>query len=463
MKVLKCFVSLNEYQFVTKVVARRMKTKNENKSLSTNIGVSIFILGFLVMVEGCVDVNNKGWVLPFAEPESVGVSSDGLREIDSRMQKFIDDGQMSGLLTLVAKDEKIIHLNTYGYRDVKLQKPMTKDTIFRIYSMTKPVTGVAVMVLVETGEIGLDDPVGKYLPEFRSMKVLENGRLVDAYPITIRHLLTHTAGLSYYHSPDEVGKMHKARGLSYYDAQVNKMTLAEYVQAIAELPLVSQPGTQWQYSVAMDVLGRVVEVVSGRTYSDFLQQKIFVPLGMNDTGFHVPPAKLDRFSVLYISNKDDQLVGIDRPETSTFKEPPSLHFGGGGLVSTASDYLKFCYMLLNGGLFESGRILQSQSVDLMMSNQLTEELGPHPLSSLMGDEGKTKGLGFGFTGYVLGNPSSGKWREFGWGGAATTDFWVDTEANMVGMIFTQLLSGEKYSSRKIMHDLTYESLVNINP
>ena len=282
------------------------------------------------------------------KPESVGVSAERLQRINQLIERKIKEEKLVGALTLVARRGKLVHLAVAGHADAESNKPLKTDAIFRIYSMSKPITTVAAMMLLEEGKFQLDDPVATYLPEFKDVMVYgEAGALVKPKsPMTIRHLMSHTAGLTYgVFGNTEVDKLYRAANLMAGD-----ITLAEFSKKVAALPLLFHPGEQWNYGVNTDILGRLVEVLSGLTLNEFFHQRIFKPLGMNDSGFDVPTAKLDRFTTNYqwgmspfaIGEAGGKRVVADHPSKSAYARPAKFYSGGGGLVSTAQDYLRFC-------------------------------------------------------------------------------------------------------------------------
>jgi CubicO group peptidase (beta-lactamase class C family) len=351
---------------------------------------------------------------------------------------------------------------------------MTRDTIFRLYSQSKPVTAAAVMVLFEEGKFLLTDPVAKYLPEFADMKVYvgeENGQIKTepAGPITIQHLLTHTAGFTYDFFPTPVGRMYGPAGTSGAAPQSKLGSLAEWTKELAKLPLIAQPGSDWNYSVSIDVLGRLVEVTSGMSFRDFLRARIFQPLGMKDTDFYVPDDKLARFAANYSPAPGGKMTLADDPEKSPYRKLPKIEMGGSGLVGTAGDYFRFAQMLANGGELDGVRILAPSTVGLIMSDHLNPEMRPDPLSSLFsaglfGKGGRAWGLGFGLGGFVATDPAlSGIPMSVGtysWGGAATTHFWVDREQELVGIVMTQLLPDGTYPVRQMMQSMTYQAIID---
>ena len=373
-------------------------------------------------------------------PEAVGVSAERLERIRPVMQGYVDAGNLPGFLTVVARHGRIVHFETIGMRDVENNKPVEPDTIFRIYSMSKPITSVAVMMLYEEGRFQLGTPVSKFIPEFKNMKVYNEDQteILDAKKeITIKHLLMHTAGLTY-------GWGNKPVDALYKEAKIREpgSTLVDMVEKLGKIPLVHEPGERWTYSVSTDVLGYLVEVVSGMPFEEFLQTRLFKPLGMVDTAFSVPLEKADRFAALYRHNRREGLmkrVGGDAPlakdKLSFF---PS---GGGGLVSTAADYMRFSQMLLNGGELDGVRILGKKTVELMRY--------PH--------HDDWFGLGFA----VVTNKEPPNILEsvgnFSWGGAAATTFWIDPQEELVGLLMTQLLNN-RFPFQQQFKVLTYQAL-----
>ena len=373
-------------------------------------------------------------------PEAVGVSAERLERIRPVMQGYVDDGNLPGFLTVVARHGKIVHFETIGMLDVENKKPVEPDTIFRIYSMSKPITSVAVMMLYEEGRFQLGTPVSKFIPQFKNMKVYNEDQteILDAKKeITIKHLLMHTAGLTY-------GWGNKPVDALYKEAKIREpgSTLVDMVEKLGKIPLVHEPGERWTYSVSTDVLGYLVEVVSGMPFEEFLQTRLFKPLGMVDTAFSVPLEKADRFAALYRHNRREGLmkrVGGDAPlakdKLSFF---PS---GGGGLVSTAADYMRFSQMLLNGGELDGVRILGKKTVELMRY--------PH----------HDDWFGLGFRVVTHKNPPNilNSVGNFSWGGAAATTFWIDPQEELIGLLMTQLLNNP-HPFQQQFKVLTYQAL-----
>ncbi len=404
--------------------------------------------------------------------ERVGMSGERLERIGEGMGRLIDANKIPGTVTLVARRGKVVHFEARGLRNIAAGLPMEKDTIFRLYSQSKPVTGAAVMMLFEEGHFLLTDPVSKYLPEFANMQVYageENGEIKTevARPITIHHLLTHTSGLTYDFFPTPVGKMYVKAGVLGSAPGTSFANLQEWSEALAKVPLVAQPGTEWNYSVGMDVLGRLIEVVSGQSFREFLQARIFSPLGMPDTDFYVPDEKLPRFAANYMPNSDAGMQLADDPNTSPYRKLPALEMGGSGLVGTVGDYLKFAQMLANKGEYQGTRYLGRKTVEFMTSNHLTPGFPDDPLTSLFGMLGggyRAWGVGFGITGSVVTNPATSglpvSKGTYSWGGAATTHFWIDHEEEIVGLVHTQLLPDGTYPVRELMQLLTYQAIVD---
>lgn len=380
--------------------------------------------------------------LPLAEPEKAGFSSEGLGKIEPKLQEYIDKGQLPGFLTVVAKSGKIVHFQPQGMRDVDAQKPVEADTIFRIYSMSKPITSVAVMILIDEGKLKLYDPVEKYIPAFKDIKVFnkEQTETHDAQnKMTIKHLLTHSSGLTYGWGNKPVDKLYGELKIFQKGSG-----LADMVEKLAKIPLVFEPGERWNYGVSTDVLGYLVEVVSEMPFEEFLQTKIFQPLGMIDTAFSVPKAKVERFAALYRPTEEGGLrlarnVPLATDDLTFF---PS---GGGGLVSTAADYLRFCQMLLNGGELEGKRILKPETVQLMRYPHLRY--------------GRNGAFGLGFHVVTRKETEINKRAtgSYSWGGAAATTFWIDHENELVAVLMTQLLNN-RHGFAGDFEKLTYQAM-----
>jgi CubicO group peptidase (beta-lactamase class C family) len=400
--------------------------------------------------------------LPRAEPEEVGFSSERLRRLDAAMQGYVDRGEVAGVVTLIARHGKVVHLEAQGSRDREGATPMTTDTIFRIASMTKPIASVALMMLWEEGRFQLRNPIAEHLPELAEPRVAvpagaleyvaEPFKTVPATrPITFQHVLTHTAGLANtYRGPT------KDAYEAIRPALPPGSTVGDMIQQLAKLPLNFEPGTAWEYGPGTDVVGRLVEVLSGQTLDRFLAERIFGPLGMRDTHFYLPPSKLDRFAALYRPGPDGKIVLTEAPtaESRFVREPHTYFSGAGGLVSTAADYFRFHQMMLNGGELDGVRILGRKTVELMTTNH-TGDLG-------IWLRGPGYGFGLGYSVVVdqgqSGMPASA--GTYAWGGAFGTIFWVDPVEELIGVFMTQIRPYTHFNIREDMTTLTYQALVD---
>ena len=312
-----------------------------------------------------------------AAPEQAGMSSERLERLEAAMQNIVDEGKLAGITTAIARNGKLVHLETYGHQDIENGVEMKEDSIFRIYSMTKPITGVALMMLYEEGKFRLSDPVENYIPEFKGLVVAagegKDGPITEPadHPMTIRELVSHSAGLSYgLFSSSQVDSM-------YMEANIldNNSTLKDMIDKLSRIPLRQQPGSMWHYSVAVDVQGYLVEVLSGQPFDVYLQEKIFGPLGMTDTAFHVPADKADRFAQVYGYDENGKLFPQEGfGGARNYLEPTTFFSGGGGLVSTTRDYIRFCQMVLNGGELDGVRLLSPTTVAMMHRNQLPRDV-----------------------------------------------------------------------------------------
>lgn len=393
--------------------------------------------------------------LPTAAPEEVGLSSERLGRIRPAMQSFIDDEKIPGILTMVARQGKVVHFETYGMMDVKAEKPMRHDTIFRIFSMTKPITSAAIMMLYEEGRLQLDDPVSMYIPEFENLKVYVGGdsENLQVEPLEqamiIRHLLTHTSGFTYeYNSVPKDDSSKKGKSDKGED---EAETVKEMILRMSKNPLMAQPGSTWIYSLSTDVLGYVVEVVSGMSLDKFLAERFFQPLEMEDTGFFVPEENIDRLGPTYGLTKSGDFEAHDEPATSTFAKHPSFLSGGAGLVSTAADYIRFTQMILNYGELDGKRYLSRETVELMMMNHLPGDFSEW-------EPGNGFGLGFAV---VTDKAISGTPYSEGtvhWGGAAGTEFRIDPQLELITMVWSQCPEGMGKNSLGFF-DLAYEAIV----
>ena len=403
---------------------------------------------------------------PTVPAAQVGLSTERLARIGAWASKEIGQNRLAGGIGLITRRGKIAYFETYGMADKEAGRPMTKDTIFRIFSMTKAVTGVAVMMLYEEGKFALTDPVSRYLPEFASMKVAVektdavSGKTVLSHtvpaerPIRILDLLRHTSGLNYTGPHDEKGDLaYQKAGLA--PAGAPEGSLAEFVKKLAQVPLVHQPGTIWDYSFSIDVLGRLVEVVSGQSLDRFFEERILSPLKMGDTAFFVPESKWGRLATLYTLNADGSIKRASDAEQEFGKRKPGVLMGGAGLTSTASDYARFVQMLLNGGQLDSVQILSPKTVELMRA----DVLGDLPKVSTAGLP--PPGYGFGLTFAVNRGPAQTgsivSRGEYNWGGAAGTAFWIDPQEQMAGVWMMQTMldlgKGDRFKQ------LAYQAIV----
>jgi len=404
-----------------------------------------------------------------ARPETVGLSSPRLENIDRFVQrKYIEPGRFPGALTLVWRRGETAHFSAIGMADVERKKPVKEDTIFRIYSMTKPITSVATMMLVEQGLIALDDPVHRYIPEWKDLGVYAGG-FMETFrtkrpdrPMLIVDLMRHTSGLTYgFQQTTNVDAAYRKLKIGEIEKHG---TLEEMVQKLAKLPLEFSPGSAWNYSVSTDVLGYIVAKVSGQKFEDYLRTKIFKPLGMADTDFHVHAGKESRFAACYAATPKGGMDLQDDPTKSPYLEPPALVSGGGGLVSTASDYLKFCRMLINGGTFEGTQILSPKTIELMTQNHLPDGKDLPALSRSLFSEATYNGIGFGLGFSVTLDPAKtlipGSVGEFSWGGAATTSFWIDPKEDLIAIFMTQVLPSSAYPIRRELRTLVYSAFTS---
>lgn len=402
-----------------------------------------------------------------ADPAAVGLCPRRLERIDGWMRGLVETGRVAGLSVSVARRGQLAFFRAHGLADIARNTPFSAETIVRIYSMTKPLTSVAAMMLYEEGRFQLDDPLTRFLPEFADMRVLTGGSRAKwdgepaARPITIRDLLTHTSGLTYgFMEATLVDALYRQNGVDFGENQ--DASLAEVVRRAAAQPLLAQPGTQWNYSVATDVLGHLVAVISDRDFSDVLRERVIGPLGMVDTDFFVPAGKVARFAANYSLFRDRTLKLYDDGVGSRFTSPPTLASGGGGLVSTAADYMRFCRFLLGGGQLDGVRLLGRKTVDLMLSNHLGGDLAA--MGQPRFSETSYTGIGFGLGFSVMLDPARaqivGTPGEAAWGGLASTAFWVDPAEDLAVVLLAQLIPSSALPMRRELRVLTYAALVD---
>lgn len=402
----------------------------------------------------------------FAKPEEVGLSSERLGRIRPWLRGYLETGKLPGATTLVARHGKIVFCECEGFRDLEASKTMTADTILRFYSMTKPITSVALMMLYEEGLFQLDDPVSEFIPSFAKAKVYVSGDTDDMVceplqaPITLYHLLTHTSGLTYgFGNQGPIPQLYQE---NHTDFDTHDGLLEEVVERLAQIPLEFQPGHRWNYGVSTDVIGRVVEVVSGQSLNAFLQKKILDPLGMVDTGFAVPKDKADRFAALYIKNEKSDLSLRESPQESPLINSVETFSGGGGLVSTVADYFRFTEMLRRKGELDGERLLGRKTIEYMTTNQLSGDLADMGQPTF--NETTYEGIGFGLGFSVMLDPAKARLMgtpgEYAWGGYAGTAFWIDPREDMTVIFLTQLIPSSAYPIRRELRVLTYQALVD---
>ena len=401
-----------------------------------------------------------------AVPESVGISSERLDRMHRGMQAFVDRHEAGGIVTLVAREGRVADVHAVGFQDVASNRPMRPDTIFRIASMSKPITSVAVMMLYEEGKLQLTDPVSKYIPAFKNQRVVRaaEGGTVNFVAvrrdITIRDLLTHRSGLSYgFLDSGPVGTAYRASGISD-GLTTTSGSIAENIDKLAAAPLVSQPGAEWHYSLSTDVLGRLVEVVGGIPFDVFLRERIFKPLGMTDTGFDVPEAKWSRLATVYTADGAGGIRAMKDPESfgntvmspfAYYKSPKHYFSGGAGLTSTIQDYARFTQMLLSGGALHAVRLLSPKTVELMTTSH-TADL---PSGGLLGADGQF-GLGFRISTDLGAAQTLGSTGTYGWSGIYGTNFWVDPKEHLIGIMMVQRYPGSTVAAS--FQTLVYSAL-----
>ncbi|MFV1988440.1 MAG: serine hydrolase domain-containing protein [Gemmatimonadota bacterium] len=392
-----------------------------------------------------------------ALPEDVGISSERLERLDGAMQNLVDEERLAGITIMLARHGRIVHSEQFGMRKIATGDSMADDAIFRIYSMSKPITGVALMMLYEEGKFRLSDPVERYIPEFVGLQVASgvgpDGPIVEDanHPMTIRELMSHTAGLSYgIFSRSQVDSMYVEAGVLDRDG-----TLEDMIDKLSRIPLRQQPGSGWHYSVATDVQGYLVEVLSGQPFDEFLQARLFEPLGMVDTGFWVPPEEAHRLAEVYTYEEDTRALvageGFGR-DGHPFLQPTTFFSGGGGLVSTTADYMRFSQMVLNGGELDGVRILSPLTIELMTRNQM-----PRAIPEM------APGTGFGLDFAVVLDPVAADGiskGEYYWGGAAGTWFWIDPVEDLVFVGMIQQFGEGRPDVRSLSRRLVYQSIMD---
>jgi CubicO group peptidase (beta-lactamase class C family) len=402
------------------------------------------------------------------DPDELGLDPRRLRRIDEHFARYVEAEKLPGFAVLVSRAGEVVHFTTHGSRDIAADLPIEADTVYRIYSMTKPITSVAAMMLYEEGRFDLSDPVSKYLPEFSDLRVFTGGSSVSpvtrpaAEPLRLWHLLTHTAGLTYgfmYNHP--VDAMYRSAGFEWGVPQ--GADLAECCSIWARLPLMFEPGSSWNYSHSTDVVGRVIEVLSSQSLDEFFNDRIFSQLGMAETGFYAREDQVDRLAALYLPDATSGRATASERMGQLATKAPRMLGGGGGLVSTIGDYHRFTQMLLNGGELDGVRLLGPRTLDYMTRNHLPGDHDVAYFGHPIGGEAE-EGVGFGLGFSVVVNAAAMKVPasegEFAWGGAASTAFWVDPLEELTVIFMTQLLPSTTYPIRRELRRLVYQSLVD---
>jgi CubicO group peptidase (beta-lactamase class C family) len=399
-------------------------------------------------------------------PKKAGFIPERLNRITDHLNRnYIEPGKIAGCQALVARHGHVAYFKSLGMMDRERRRPMADDTIFRIYSMTKPITSVALMMLFEQGAFQLNDPVSRFIPQWREHRVWISGEgssmqtAAPEQPMTMRHVLSHTGGLTYGATNHPVDRIYREIGVNREEGE----TLSGFADKLAKVPLRYQPGQRWMYSLSTDVCGYLVEAISGKRFDQFLQENIFDPLDMKDTAFHVAPRKASRLAANYERQADKTLKLIDDPERSRFLKEPTFFSGGGGLTGTTADYFRFCEMLRRGGELDGARILGRRTIELMHMNHLA---GGKDLSSMAigafsetAYEGVGFGLGFAMT---LGEVAAGAIAagDYYWGGAASTIFWVDPKDDLVAIFMTQLMPSATFNFRGQLRNIIYSAIAD---
>ena len=400
---------------------------------------------------------------------NTGISIDALARLDQHLlSRYIQPEKIAGCLTLISRHGETAHLSAMGSMDRERNKPMATDTIFRFYSMTKPITSVALMQLHEQGMFQLTDPVSRFIPQWRDLQVMTGGdwpnfetRPADR-PMSMRDVLSHQSGLTYGFMEGQLERAYNKADV-YQAGTMEGRDLQSMIDRLAELPLKFSPGDNWNYGVSTDVCGYLVETISGQRFDEYLQEYIFDPLGMEDTGFDVPAEKIDRFAANYERGPDRQLRLLDDPATSNYAEPQTFFSGGGGLVSTAHDYHRFCQMLLNGGELDGARLLGPKTIELMTMNHLPDgqDLSERALGSFSetANDGVGFGLGFAMIVDIPRTQNVGSLGEYYWGGAASTIFWIDPVEDMIVIFLTQFMPSGTFNFRGQIKQILYPGLL----
>lgn len=401
-----------------------------------------------------------------ARPEEVGLDAGRLQRVEAWMRQQVASGRLAGLEVIVSRRGRTALHACVGKRDMERGADVTPDTIWRLYSMTKALTSVAIMMLYEEGRFQLDDAITRFLPAFAGQRVLTGGGYgsVQTEPavrdITFRDLLTHTSGLTYgFMQATPVDAIYRAQKLELPGADE---PLGDIMARLAKVPLIAHPGAEWNYSIATDVLGHLVAVISGQPFDAFLRERVIGPLGMADTDFHVPAAKAERFAANYVRGPDGRPKLLEDPRASRFLKPPMAPSGGGGLVGTGRDYMRFCRMMLGRGALGPTRLLGRKTVELMTMNHLAGDMAA--MGQPRFSETNYHGIGFGLGFSVMLDPAKahviGTPGEHAWGGMASTAFWIDPGEDMAVVLMTQLTPSSTYPIRRELRVLTYQAIVD---
>ena len=408
-----------------------------------------------------------------AQSQWTGLDATRLERIGEHLERnYIGPGKIAGCQVGVARHGHLAYFKSFGQMDLARGKPTADDTIYRIYSMTKPITSVALMTLYEKGYFQLNDPVSRYVPSWKDHRVWISGEgdVIETEPahrpVSFRDVLSHQAGLTYggglpgvgiQHPIDRIYRELKVRSVGGHD------TMVEFMDKLGQVPLRYQPGTAWMYSLATDVCGALVEIISGKPFAQYLQEEIFGPLGMKDTAFHVAPDKVDRFAANYQRGPDKKLKLIDDPATSDFTRDPGFKSGGGGLTGTSADYLRFCEMLRRGGELDGARILGPRTIEIMHMNHLAsgKDLTQVALGTFSETANEGVGFGLGFAS-TLGQVETGTLGagDYYWGGAASTIFWVDPKDDLSVVFMTQLMPSGTFNFRGQLKSIIYSSIID---
>ena len=411
---------------------------------------SLFFLSFICCLSQGISQTSS----PMASPESVGISTDRLERLDAVMGDLVDKGMVAGIETAIMRRGQLVHHAAYGKRDIESNKSLKTNDLWRIYSMSKPIVSVGLMMLYESGKFQLNDPLHKYIPAFKDVQVyLGGGKTAPVKNhMKVVDILRHTSGLGYGWSGGYVDTMYymaNARGVKNNE---------EFASVVAKLPLYQEPGTGWQYSVSTDICGRLIEVLSGMPLDKYLKQNVFDKIGMPDTFFEVPDDKDNRFVTNYTHNKDGELTAIDHPSSSKYTKKVTLFSGGGGLVSSTSDYLKFCQMLLNGGQFNGTRFLSPKTIELMTTDHtvgIPYARGPVVLPA----KGNGFGLGFSMVNDLAASGIVGSKGIYGWGGAAGTVFRIDPEEELIYIMMIQVMPYNHLQAREKFQTMVYQAII----